>query len=1501
MKILFLGNERRDAQALATALRGIAKNGTVSWAPSVDRAANWLVENSDVAVLVVDAQTDGGNWSPVLKHVRGSAARPAVVVIGPEGSSPRPGSPESEADEYVVRNASLFRDLPWVVARGAARTRLAQQPQKALSGAGAFETPGALGPPPTSGTALSATTRALPDPQHERRTELEEKLAQASAALKEVEQRRLATEAQYELATARAAARWEMVDEQLRTAAIEVESARQHRAEVAADLDRLSRRESELSSQLADATATRSVLERRVADAEAALEAAAALTARERDAAAEQQRALQAQIAEEADQRRTTEGALAEASKARDDAEVRHAAVMMDVAAQVCEVEAALRQSRHALELSTADVERLTRREAELSASLADVRTNHDNLERRLAATEAAFQDADARATSERLAVSKRAAAREAELDGQLRQERATHVALERAVADAETARHDADQRYEAALATAARELSERQAHFDRELAQIGTARDGLAKQLSGVQGALEQVRAAHRSATGDVERLTKREGALTAQLAGLTSQLADVQGIRQHLELQLVDAENAIKSAIAKEATLDGQLRQEQAARAALEKTVAEADAARTDAQQRHEEALTLAARTLAERQAEFDHELSQTVTDRDRLTRRLSEIEGAHAQAVADHRSATADVARLTQREGELTAQLADVQNLRQRLESQLADAENAIKAATARETELGGHLRDERATRAALEQAVAGGEAALREARQRHDAALAGAAIELAERQAHFDRELSQTIAERDRQTARLSEVEGTLTGQLTTATSQLANVQATRQALESQLSDADRAIKIAATREAELEGQLRQERATHTALEQVIADADTERRDALKRHEAALTKTADELAERQTQFDRQLSETVADRDRVTQRLSDVEHDLTTVQAARHSLELQLANAEGAIKEGTTREAELAGQIRQERAARASLESALTSQLAGVEAARQTLERRLEETVKSRQDADERAARDRSDAADRQAGLEGRFAQEIDARNNLERVLGEARAAALDAERSFHEQADALRASAREQLERANAAADAEIRRLTSGLAEAERQLVEARSESQRTLDRQATEHAAMLAARQGEIQQLQEKLTATLGELDVTKGRREALQAIADKVPALHSEIGAGRAESARLFQQAGLAMFRCRRDGALTQVNRAAMTLVSRRTIDELRGGQFATAVFEDPKGLSLLIERCVTSRTRESIETTWRRKDGGRLFVRLSAYACSPDVIEIHAEDLTRLRVLEERLGQSQRMEAVGRLASEVAITCGNLLNDIHQTIQEWLISSGGSTASRQQGELLLAEVTRAAGLLQQLSACGNEQGRTPALVDLNTVIRDLEPVMKRVAGDEVDVHLADTASSLNVDVGAERIERLFVNLASYGRERMPFGGQLKIELGTTVVDRRFAAKHPNVRLGPHALITVTENRRAEQANGLRQPRDDKRRAGEVKRGLDFGTLQGLVGGCGGHLWMTIQPQGDMVAKIRLPLLNSHDQMAPRTLAARGGRTITRWVSSLSR
>ena len=388
--------------------------------------------------------------------------------------------------------------------------------------------------------------------------------------------------------------------------------------------------------------------------------------------------------------------------------------------------------------------------------------------------------------------------------------------------------------------------------------------------------------------------------------------------------------------------------------------------------------------------------------------------------------------------------------------------------------------------------------------------------------------------------------------------------------------------------------------------------------------------------------------------------------------------------------------------------------------------------------------------------------------------------------------------------------------------------------------------------------------------------------------------------LRTSLKQSRADGHRLFQQALVPMFRCTRDGVLTQANRLLMTLVGRRSAEEFRAADFAAATFESPNDLSWLIERCLGSRGRESIETTWRRHDGSRLLVRLTAWATSNDVIECGVEDLTPVRVLHDRLSHAHRMEAVGRLATEVAVTCGSLLDRVHQNAQQWLATDGSESTSRQQGEMLLEEVTRAAGLLRQLAAYGDEESRRPAVVELRTVVRDVAPVLKRVAGDAVDVQLSSARAPLNIDAGAERVKRLLVNLAAYGRERMPYGGQLKIELGTSVVDRHFAAKHPNVRLGPHALVTVTESPRAARPDGPLQLQDGE--AGSTSRGaavqtrVELGTLQELVAECGGHLWMTVEPVGGMVVKIRLPLVISYGEPARRTLVPAGRvRSLGNW------
>ena len=396
-----------------------------------------------------------------------------------------------------------------------------------------------------------------------------------------------------------------------------------------------------------------------------------------------------------------------------------------------------------------------------------------------------------------------------------------------------------------------------------------------------------------------------------------------------------------------------------------------------------------------------------------------------------------------------------------------------------------------------------------------------------------------------------------------------------------------------------------------------------------------------------------------------------------------------------------------------------------------------------------------------------------------------------------------------------------------------------------------------------------------------LKARVEELEVTTRQREVLQAEADQLAGLRHELNQSRTDNHRMFLQAPLAMFRCTKDGVLTHANRMLATLVG-RSAEELRGSDVAAATFESPNDLSWLIERCLSSKVKESTETTWHRKDGSRLLVRLSACATSSELIECGVEDLTPIRVLQDRLSQAHQMEAVGRLANEVAVTCSSLLGGIHQNVQQWLVTDGGHHASRQHGEMLLEEISRAAGLLRQLATYGDEESRRPAVVELRTVVREVAPVLKRVAGDAVEVQLPAASAPLNVDAGAERVKRLLVNLAAYGRERMPFGGRLKIELGTIVVDRHFAAKHPNVRLGPHALVTVTESRRATRTDGPLQLHDNEAGSSSqsvaVQTGVDLGTLQELVAECGGHLWMTVEPVGDMVVKIRLPLVTSYGE-----------------------
>jgi PAS domain-containing protein len=618
-------------------------------------------------------------------------------------------------------------------------------------------------------------------------------------------------------------------------------------------------------------------------------------------------------------------------------------------------------------------------------------------------------------------------------------------------------------------------------------------------------------------------------------------------------------------------------------------------------------------------------------------------------------------------------------------------------------------------------------------------------------------------------------------------------------------------------------------------------------------------------------------------------------------------------------------------------------------LTAQLAEAEATERSLEGQLADAATAMKEADQRATQERITATKHQADIESRLAQEITNREALEREVAEVRSAAAAAEQRFLAETATLTARARAEV----AGVEDQIAqeredhkaRLIAEQKEAQHHLEEARRDFQQTLDRVSGEHAdalakltaavaegdarikeqaaqhasslqaaerdrsqlqndfqTTLAAREREIERLQGSLNMTIQELTGARSRCEILQTEADRVTQLERQLDENRAEIRRQFQQSPLALWRCTADGALTHANQALWDLVGCRKPDKLHTADFAKTVFESPDDLAWLIERCSSTKTRQSLETAWKRQDGKRLVVRLSAVESAPDVIEIAVEDITNLRVLEHKLDHAHRMEAVGRVASESAVTCGKLLRDVHNDGQQFLSAVSGDPRLRQRGEMLLDEIARAAGYLQRLAAYGDDQASALEPVDLKRLLRDLRPVLKHVAGDDVELEVSKISSPLKVDMRADHVERLFVNLAGYGRERMPFGGQLRIELATVVVDQKFIEHYPNVRQGPHALITVTEARRAMPAEGPLQLRNGATEStsdgvASEKPGVDLGALQELIQECGGHLWMTVEPPGNMVVEIRLPL-RAWDELAQQTMSdapsGRGG-VMARW------
>ncbi len=338
------------------------------------------------------------------------------------------------------------------------------------------------------------------------------------------------------------------------------------------------------------------------------------------------------------------------------------------------------------------------------------------------------------------------------------------------------------------------------------------------------------------------------------------------------------------------------------------------------------------------------------------------------------------------------------------------------------------------------------------------------------------------------------------------------------------------------------------------------------------------------------------------------------------------------------------------------------------------------------------------------------------------------------------------------------------------------------------------------------------------------------------------------------------------------------EGRFLSVNPALVEMLGYSSPEELMACDLATHIYLDAKDRERLLPQVLLTGRIDNAEVQWKRKHGQAITVRLSGRLVpgpKPEApcLECMAEDVTAQRSLETQFRQSQKMEAVGRLAGGVAHDFNNLLTVI--TGYSDLILQGLAADDPMRPEM--AEVRkaaeRAALLTRQLLAFSRQQLLEPRLLDLNQVVTEIEPMLRRLLGEDfrLTASLAPQLGRVKADPG--QVEQVIMNLAVNARDAMPTGGQLSIETCNALLDEVYAQGHTSVVPGRYVMLATSDTGSGMDQETLAhifEPFFTTKERG-MGTGLGLSTVYGIVKQSGGYIWAYSELARGTTFKIYLP------------------------------
>jgi signal transduction histidine kinase len=247
--------------------------------------------------------------------------------------------------------------------------------------------------------------------------------------------------------------------------------------------------------------------------------------------------------------------------------------------------------------------------------------------------------------------------------------------------------------------------------------------------------------------------------------------------------------------------------------------------------------------------------------------------------------------------------------------------------------------------------------------------------------------------------------------------------------------------------------------------------------------------------------------------------------------------------------------------------------------------------------------------------------------------------------------------------------------------------------------------------------------------------------------------------------------------------------------------------------------------------------------------------------------------DVTDRKQLEAQLRQSQKMEAIGRLAGGVAHDFNNLLSVIAGYAELILRALPADSPQRVRGEEILKASTRAAALTRQLLAFSRQQVLQPKIFDLNAVVSEMEAMLERLLGVDVilDTRLDPSLGHVRADPG--QIEQVVMNLVVNARDAMPDGGRIALSTSNTDMDEAYVRDHLGSRPGPYVLLQVSDTGHGmdpETQAHIFEPFFTTKEKGKGT-GLGLATAYGVVKQSGGYIWVNSRPGGGTTFYVFLP------------------------------